>query len=262
MPFTLSHPAAVIPLARGRMVASALVIGSMAPDIPYFFFLMELRAVTHQPLGMVTVDLALGLLAYTVFHLLWKAPLIALAPDAPRRRLAAVSPGAGGAASPGWVVISLLAGIVTHVVWDGFTHLNHGFTGQLPWLVTLGFARLPLYRWLQYASGVAGLAAMAWWTLRWYGSAPAGPETAGMTVRARLWAGGGLVAGALTGGVLGGAALVDQPDIPRTFHMTVVSGTVGAITGGTLALTVYAIWWRAAGPGRVVAPASGRARGV
>ncbi|OEV34905.1 hypothetical protein HS99_0034890 [Kitasatospora aureofaciens] len=41
MPFTLSHPAAVLPLLRaagerGPLVASALVAGSMAPDVPFF----------------------------------------------------------------------------------------------------------------------------------------------------------------------------------------------------------------------------------
>ena len=30
MPFTLAHPAAIVPIARGRSVTSALVMGSMA----------------------------------------------------------------------------------------------------------------------------------------------------------------------------------------------------------------------------------------
>src|SRR5215467_12574272 len=36
VPFTFSHPAAVLPLARRGLVFSALVVGSMAPDFPYF----------------------------------------------------------------------------------------------------------------------------------------------------------------------------------------------------------------------------------
>ena len=39
MPFTLAHPAAVIPLCgilRRASVPSALIIGSMAPDLVYF----------------------------------------------------------------------------------------------------------------------------------------------------------------------------------------------------------------------------------
>ncbi len=40
MPFTVSHVAAVLPLAVGRsgrtLVPTALVIGSIVPDLPYF----------------------------------------------------------------------------------------------------------------------------------------------------------------------------------------------------------------------------------
>lgn len=40
MPFTLSHPAAVIPLSRVKwLVPSAVLMGSMAPDFPYFLAL-------------------------------------------------------------------------------------------------------------------------------------------------------------------------------------------------------------------------------
>jgi hypothetical protein len=35
MPFTLSHPAAVLLLCRPPFVASALVAGAVAPDLPY-----------------------------------------------------------------------------------------------------------------------------------------------------------------------------------------------------------------------------------
>ena len=38
MPFTVSHVAAVLPVVgrSGRLPAAALVIGSMAPDYPWF----------------------------------------------------------------------------------------------------------------------------------------------------------------------------------------------------------------------------------
>ncbi|MEV0803512.1 DUF4184 family protein [Kribbella sp. NPDC050281] len=35
MPFTLAHPAAVLPLVRRPLVASALVAGAVAPDLLY-----------------------------------------------------------------------------------------------------------------------------------------------------------------------------------------------------------------------------------
>ncbi|MDQ7908342.1 DUF4184 family protein [Phytohabitans sp. ZYX-F-186] len=36
MPFTGSHPAAVLPLVRWGLPPAALVIGSMVPDLPYY----------------------------------------------------------------------------------------------------------------------------------------------------------------------------------------------------------------------------------
>jgi hypothetical protein len=37
MPFTLAHPAAILPLRGWRYLRTApLILGAMAPDLPYF----------------------------------------------------------------------------------------------------------------------------------------------------------------------------------------------------------------------------------
>jgi len=36
VPFTGSHPAAVLPLLRTPLPSAALVIGSLVPDLPYY----------------------------------------------------------------------------------------------------------------------------------------------------------------------------------------------------------------------------------
>jgi hypothetical protein len=241
VPFTLSHPAAVIPLARGRLVPSALVAGSMAPDVPYFLSMGELRGATHEPLGIVTIDLALGAGLLVAFHLLWKWPLVALAPAWARRRLAGPARGLRRSMIP-WVPLSLLVGTVTHVFWDAFTHRYHSFAGFMPWLVTTSFAGLETYRWLQYLSGVLGAAIVVWWSWRWLRRAPAlpgepeGPSGRNLVV---LWA--CLIGCALTGGLIGAITLINQPDLPRTLHMTLASGVVGTICGAVLALSVYGV---------------------
>ncbi|MFB4318862.1 DUF4184 family protein [Actinomadura sp. 21ATH] len=239
MPFTLSHPAAVIPLARGRMVPSALVAGSMAPDVPYFFGMGDLRGATHDPVGIVTVDLVLGIGLFAAFHLLWKRPLAALAPEPARRLLSGPLRGPRPSMLV-WVPPSVLAGTVTHVFWDAFTHRYHGFADLMPWLVTTSFAGMELYRWLQYGSGAAGLVVIAWWLHRWARTAPADPEPpAGLPARAALGVGGALLSCAAAGGVLGAVLLFNQPDLPRTSHMTLASGVIGTICGGVIALTLY-----------------------
>ncbi|RSN67013.1 MULTISPECIES: DUF4184 family protein [Actinomadura] len=239
MPFTLSHPAAVLPLARGPLVPSALVIGSMAPDIPYFFFAMELRGATHRAHGVVTVDLLIGLAAFAVFHLVWKRPLAALAPAAVRRRLPMDAP-----VRWGWAVPSLVLGAATHVFWDAFTHLNWSFAGELPWL-TRSFGGMAVYVWLQYVSGAAGLAIVLLWLARWLRTAPPAGDAAGAGSgpwRVPVCAGLGAVTAA--GGLLSALLLPDE----RGVHTVLYYGAVGTIAAAGLALTAYAVWWHAARP--------------
>ena len=81
MPFTFSHPAAVLPLLRplGRFGSlSALVIGSMAPDFSFIVPMGLSRAQTHAPAALLTYCLPAGLLAYLVFHRVLKLPLLRL----------------------------------------------------------------------------------------------------------------------------------------------------------------------------------------
>ena len=55
MPFTLCHPAIVLPLYRyaARITSlPGLVIGSMSPDFVYFLSLGISRSFTHTPMGV------------------------------------------------------------------------------------------------------------------------------------------------------------------------------------------------------------------
>ena len=68
MPFTLAHPAAVLPLRGIRFLRMApLVIGALTPDVPYYLPLgpsgrpLRLGLDTHSLVSAFTVDLALGM---------------------------------------------------------------------------------------------------------------------------------------------------------------------------------------------------------
>ncbi|MFD0527796.1 DUF4184 family protein [Kitasatospora arboriphila] len=134
MPFTLSHPAAVLPLitrgrGRGPLVAAALVAGSTAPDVPYFADSVVpgafgLGAVTHAWWGVPTVDVAVAAVLVGLWHLLLREPLAALLPARWVPQVPAVAPRAGGSAlrRAGWFAVSAALGAASHVGWDGFTH--------------------------------------------------------------------------------------------------------------------------------------------
>ena len=79
MPFTLSHPAAVLPLLRRPFSGIALVAGAVAPDLPYFarstpipvgaqsWYEPYLNATTsHGLLGALTVSLPYALVLAAV----------------------------------------------------------------------------------------------------------------------------------------------------------------------------------------------------
>ena len=66
MPFTLSHPAAVLPFvtrAAKYNATSALVIGSLIPDLPYFVRWPIALHGSHTPLGLATFCLTSRLFA-------------------------------------------------------------------------------------------------------------------------------------------------------------------------------------------------------
>jgi hypothetical protein len=66
VPFTPSHVAAVLPFARTPLVPSALVIGSMGPDLFYYVPLPIERSFTHSLTGVFTVDLVLGVVLFAL----------------------------------------------------------------------------------------------------------------------------------------------------------------------------------------------------
>ena len=182
MPFTLAHPALVMPLRRWRMFhILPLLIGSMAPDLASYVPWRMLGRVhriiwrigftnTHTLKASVTIDLVAGLL------LLWLVVWFGRALTAPlwqphRSLIRRTLTDFRQRAYCWWLAIpSLLIGIWGHIAWDLFTHENTLIVDRFAWLQQPMFPgaahELPIYQSLQYGSSIAGLAIVAWWYLR------------------------------------------------------------------------------------------------
>jgi len=174
MPFTASHAAAVLPLLRTPLPASALVIGSMAPDFPFFLpFDPGIR--THTAAAIVTTDLLFGIPAWLLWHALLAAPALWAAPRPLRGRLAGIPLGVGarlrGVRAALLIVVALAVGSATHVLWDEFTHAGRWGPEHLPALGETWWL-IPGYRWLQYVSSLVGGLVLLAWFLHWWRRTP------------------------------------------------------------------------------------------
>lgn len=169
MPFTLSHIAAALPLARTPLIPSALAIGTMTPDLFYYLPVTIDRTTAHSWLGVVTVDLVSGLALVFLWQFLLRQPVVDHMPLWVRTRL-----GGGEWMSTKrrhWprlallTIASVLLGCATHVIWDSFTH-----DGELVHAVPVLFEQvgpLRVMKWLQHASSVLGALAIVLFVLRW-----------------------------------------------------------------------------------------------
>jgi len=166
MPFTISHAAVVLPfsrlLARWRLL-SAVVVGAMVPDFGLFFPWRLHRIETHSVGALFTFCLPVGVATYWVFQYLIKAPVLEVLPDGAYGRWRPYSSPADFASIRQWILVAfgVLAGAVTHLAWDAFTHENARGVRMIPWLeepIDIGAHHMAGVRLLQDGSSLIGLA--------------------------------------------------------------------------------------------------------
>jgi hypothetical protein len=166
MPFTISHTAAVLPFLRHFRrwrVASALVIGSMAPDFGFLLPWRMPRFETHSAIALLTFSLPAGLVTYWLFQRVIKSAVREVLPDGAYQRSQESAAIADTRSPWQWAIaaLAILAGALTHLVLDAFTHEGARGVHMLPviddWLIDVAGHRLPGTRFLQDASSVVGM---------------------------------------------------------------------------------------------------------
>ncbi len=171
MPFTFAHPLAVLPLRRTPLDFAALVIGSMAPDFPYFLEFSADNQLGHTLMGSITQSLPQALAAWMLFRFVMAEPLLAILPVCHRERLAsAFRPPRLTISGSLLVFLSLYVGILTHIVWDSFTH-QHGYMVERIPALSLPIVpgtTLKIFKALQLGCGTLGLVLLALVYFRWY----------------------------------------------------------------------------------------------
>ncbi|MFZ1907039.1 MAG: DUF4184 family protein [Steroidobacteraceae bacterium] len=187
MPFTLAHPAAILPLRHVPHLRTApLIIGAMAPDLPSYAptrYTGYLVHESHRLRGSWSVDLAMGF-ALLVFVFVLRRPLTVLLPARSRGLcLRALAPYAQHPLE--WLLapVAILIGVWTHLLWDSFTHSDDWMVRRIEVLsrvVTIGPYTGELCHVLQYVSSVVGVVIVAvwYWRLRALPAPPPNPSAA------------------------------------------------------------------------------------
>lgn len=179
MPFTVSHIVAALPLNKriGKFskytALSPLIIGSMTPDVAYVTpFLVHQRMDSHSLIGLYLFCIPMGLTIYFLYHLLMAPVMCSFLPKNIQRHL---NPdlfiGKLPSISSHVLLISLVLGALTHIIWDFFTHQS-GIPQHITWMDTPlmaidGYDIMP-YRVLQHLSSILGLGLLIFILIRWY----------------------------------------------------------------------------------------------
>lgn len=170
MPFTFSHPALVLPLTylpRHWFSLTGLVIGSLTPDFEYFLRMRIRSDYSHTIVGLLWFDLPLGLVLAFIFHNIVRNSLVDNMPIILKSRCFAFKQFDWNRYfRKNWliVIISVLIGALSHVLWDSFTHDDGYFVRRFPELATsislLGI-QVPIVKILQHVSSFIGAIVIA-----------------------------------------------------------------------------------------------------
>ncbi|MCE0510329.1 DUF4184 family protein [Microbacterium sp. KKR3/1] len=178
MPFTPSHALVALPFVRTPLVPAAIAIGAMTPDLPLFVRGVGLNYTFTHTFGNVLWTALLAFVLFLVWRVLLRPAVPELAPLWLARRLprewseggsvaAGRAVGVGEKRSyPVLLAVSLLIGVLSHIVWDLFTHEGRWGVQQIPALDEM-WGPLPGFKWLQHGSSLIGLAIIGIWALLW-----------------------------------------------------------------------------------------------
>lgn len=165
MPFTFSHPAIVLPLTylpRRWFSLTGLIIGSISPDFEYFLRMRILSLYSHTIGGIFWFDLPLGLLLAFIFHNIIRNDLFENLPIILKSRFLRFTKFKwNNYFIRNWhiVILSILLGALSHILWDNFTHKDgyfvQGFSTLTQQITILG-KQVPIFKLLQHISSLLG----------------------------------------------------------------------------------------------------------
>jgi hypothetical protein len=140
MPFTLAHPAIILPLKflpKKWISMTGLVVGSVMPDFEAFIRTYSEKELTHSWPGFLFLGIPIGISLTFLFHNVVRDPFIQHLPGFLQQRFSRFT-------NVKWnqrfvkhwpaVILSLVIGGISHFFWDSFSHFDGWFINLHPGL--------------------------------------------------------------------------------------------------------------------------------
>lgn len=174
MPFTFAHPAVVLPIKRHFKFFNlpALIVGSVVPDFGYYFPTPKyFNDLSHTFGGLFFFSLPIGLIIFC-FYCLLRIPFTFVLPEP--HRLAMKQFSGKIEANPFYILsmlISIIIGAATHILWDSFTHKTGIFVSRFDFLsyplLETKDSNYLIFNLLQHISTLIGISYLSIKYFRW-----------------------------------------------------------------------------------------------
>lgn len=161
MPLTFAHPAAVLPFSRNSKYVNflAMVLGSMSPDFEYFLQGKPSGEIGHTFTGFVFFNLPIVIIVYLIYKACIHRTLFSHLPSIFQDSYSYKS-SSTNFFKVFFFLYSALFGMLTHVVWDSFTHFDGFMVKHLSILtstVPIFNFNIPVFKFLQHGSTIVGI---------------------------------------------------------------------------------------------------------
>jgi hypothetical protein len=223
----------------------------MAPDFNYYIPYMPEKSFTHSIPGIFLFCVPIGVAVLILFHKVLKMPFLSLLPENHRQRLANLSNGFTFLPLRQFflILLSIFLGVITHFLWDSFTHIYGCGVMAFPFfqqpLFYLGSRSIALYTALQHLSTVIGLGIIGVCYWKWYQKATIIPESQNYFVPngvriAILFI--MLLTAILTASF---SAVISIPEVQSLHQIRLFASQIAIIGISTLVgeILVYSFWW-------------------
>ena len=170
MPFTLSHAVLAPPIAKltgNRLPIAALAIGTMTPDLYRLLVETEIY-LNHQWKGIIYPDLLVGLLFCFFWYALYRPMLFKFLAIAKPLHIDSLANFLKFVVS---IIVAILIGTATHIIWDGLTHLDfrtfafHDFLAQPVLILSHEY---PMHKVLQIGCSAIALPFLIWMGIHYF----------------------------------------------------------------------------------------------